>query len=88
MEGLTRGRNVHYVDVKPGQMDGTRGGGHLAAIVTDLPLAEIEDHPGLCTLSVFFPRRINRPACIDFVDAEYCPAETNRAGTWHWIEKA
>lgn len=75
MDGLTVGRNVHYVAY------GTPGGeyqagAHRAAIIT-----EVEDREtGRCKVAVF------NPTGIHFNTAPY--SEDPKPGTWHWIERA
>lgn len=80
MEGLTVGRNVHYVAY------GTPGGeypagAHRAAIVTEVDEMVTSDQVqtvGLCILNptgMFFNQHVPY-------------SETPVPGTWHWIERA
>ncbi len=76
MDGLTVGRNVHYVAY------GTPGGeyeagAHRAAIVAEV----VNPETGECILMVI------NPTGIHFNKAKY-NSGSGVPGTWHWIEKA
>lgn len=82
MDGLTEGRNVHYVLV-----DGPNAGQHRPAIVTrvtrngDAPPPDM----GLCDLEVFTSLKDG----IENFKAENVEfSNTETPGTWHWIESA
>ncbi len=74
MEGLTVGRNVHYV-IHDGQ--------HFAAIVT----AVLDRDMGVIDVVVFPPSNAAAlPATFAVEPARY--SEGKEPGTWHWIERA
>lgn len=77
MDGLTEGRNVHYV---------AYNGRHLAALVTGYS----QDKPGHADLAVFTNMpNVNgeQSGGIQF-HFNVPHNETPTPGTWHWIERS
>ena len=78
MEGLIEGRIVHYVHE---HLDGSRV--HRAALVI-----HVEDRDkGIVQLLVFLSPEQDRASGLFQINlhTEFDP--TNKAGTWHWIER-
>lgn len=74
MEGLTPGRNVHYVDTE---------GEHLAAIVSGIQGTREPDYR--VRLHVLIPYVARQP--IEMQIAPYDPSGV-APGSWHFIERA
>ncbi len=78
MEGLTPGRQVHYIAY------GTPGGeyeagAHRAATITEV----LDEEAGVVSLCVFNPTGLHFNRSIP-----HMPADEFVPGTWHWIERA
>lgn len=84
MEGLTAGRNVHYV-----LPDGRSKGEHRPAIVVKLCPPEWNYPDGAVQLQVFVDGTNDYPdAAGSLWRTSVLYSEGKEAGTWHWIEKA
>lgn len=76
MDGLTVGRNVHFIV----------GGEHLAAIIT-----KVHDAAGEIQLTVFYPDEPLfgfGGGQSSSHRASYAHESKAQNGTWHWIERA
>lgn len=72
MQGLTPGRNVHYVSEE---------GKHLPAIVVEV-IEPTDIYTPSVTLCIFDPAKE-----APYYDVAFY-SEANEPDTWHWIERA